>query len=235
MLIVHEKCLLLALLLIFDDSLGRFGPGLRPFLPFIGRPQAERPDEAIRSDISAAVPAQAEAMLRAWNALDAAAITGGWKPLAPTIWEAVLPETGEVVAIVRDADEAFALGHERKGAIWTLAEVAIARRTFGDTVRAAKEAFPGADVTTVRHHDPSHPRIRTPIPEPALGLDPRDNAHSTRACGTRNRRSPRILGSSRPSTYAGGGSAILCYGQVREPGSHPALEVRGFALGFAPE
>jgi type III secretion system FlhB-like substrate exporter len=61
------------------------------------RSQAERLDEAIRSDASAAVSAQAEAMLRAWNALDAAAITGGWKPLAPTIWETVLPETGEVI------------------------------------------------------------------------------------------------------------------------------------------
>lgn len=42
-----------------------------------------------------------------------------------------------------------------------------------------------------------------------------------------------MLGSSRPSTYAGGGSAILCFRQVREPGLHPALEVRRFALGFA--
>lgn len=114
------------------------------------RSQAERLDEAIRSDVSAAISAQAEAMLRAWNALDAAAITGGWKPLAPTIWEAVLPETGEVIAIVRDSDEAFALGHERKGAVWTLAEVAIAIEAFGDTVRATKEAFPGAEVTAVR-------------------------------------------------------------------------------------
>ena len=114
------------------------------------RSQAERLDEAIRIGVSAAISAQAEGMLRAWNALDAAAITGGWKPLAPTIWEAVLPETGEVVAIVRDADDAFALAKERKGAVWTLAEVAIAIEAFGDTVRATKEAFPGAEVTAVR-------------------------------------------------------------------------------------
>ena len=114
------------------------------------RSQAERLDEAIRSDVSAAVSAQAEAMLRAWNALDAAAITGGWKPLAPTVWETVLPETGEVIAIVRDADEAFALARERKGACWTLAEVAIAIEAFDDKMRATKEAFPGAKVTAVR-------------------------------------------------------------------------------------
>ena len=114
------------------------------------RSQAERLDEAIRSNVSAAVSAQAEAMLRAWTALDAAALAAGWKPLAPTIWETVLPETGEVVAIVRDADEAFALAKDRKGAIWTLAEVAIAIEAFGDGVRAAKEIFPGAEVTAVR-------------------------------------------------------------------------------------
>jgi hypothetical protein len=114
------------------------------------RSQAERLDEAIRSDVSAAVSAQAEAMLRAWNALDAAALAAGWKPLAPTVWETVLPETGEVIAIVRDSDEAFAIARERKGAVWTLAEVAIALQTFGDGVRATKEAFPGAEVTAVR-------------------------------------------------------------------------------------
>jgi hypothetical protein len=34
-------------------------------------------------------------------------------------------------------------------------------------------------------------------------------------------------------SYAGGGSAILRQRQGREPGSHPALEVRGFAARFA--
>jgi hypothetical protein len=114
------------------------------------RRQAERLDEAIRSNAQAAMSVQAEAMLRAWNALDAAAITGGWKPLEPTIWETVLPETGEVVAIVRDAAEASAIAKERKGAVWTLAEVAIAIEAFGETVRTAKAAFPGADVVGVR-------------------------------------------------------------------------------------
>ena len=114
------------------------------------RSQAERLDEAIRVDASAAISAHAGAMLRAWNALDAAAINAGWKPIAPAIWETVLPETGEIIAIVRDADEAFALAKERQGAVWTLAEVAIAIEAFGDTVRAAKEAFPGAEVTAVR-------------------------------------------------------------------------------------
>jgi len=114
------------------------------------RSQAERLNEAIRSDVPAALSAQAEAMLRAWGALDAAAIKAGWRPLAPTIWETVLPETGEVIAIVHNSDEAFAIAKERKGAVWTLAEVALAIEAFGDTVRATKEAVPGAEVTAVR-------------------------------------------------------------------------------------
>ena len=114
------------------------------------RSQAERLDEAIRSDVSAAVSVQAEAMLRAWNALDAAALAAGWKPISPATWETVLPGTGEVIAIVRDSDEASALAKERTGAVWTLAEVAIAIEAFGDGVRSAKVAFPGAEVTAVR-------------------------------------------------------------------------------------
>ena len=114
------------------------------------RSQAERLDEAVRSNRHEAVAVQAEAMLRAWSALDAAAVKAGWEPLSPNVWEAVLPTTGEVVAIVRDADEAGLIMKDRGGAVWTLEEIAIAIEAFGDGVRAAKRAFPGAEVTAVR-------------------------------------------------------------------------------------
>lgn len=114
------------------------------------RSQAERLDEAIRSNRHEAVAVQAEAMLRAWSALDAAAAKAGWQPLAVTVWEAVLPASGEVVAIVRDADEAALIAKDRGGAVWTLDEVAIAIEAFGEGVRATKRAFPGAEVTAVR-------------------------------------------------------------------------------------
>lgn len=52
-----------------------------------------------------------------------------------------------------------------------------------------------------RHHDPAHARTQTFIPT---------ITRIRRAHTPRNRRSPPILGSSRPSTYAGGDSAILC-------------------------
>jgi hypothetical protein len=114
------------------------------------RSQAERLDAAIRLNVSAAIVVQAEAMLRAWNALETAALRSGWKPLAPAIWETVLPGTGEIITIVRDADEAFAIAKEGRGTIWTLAEVALAIEAFGDSVRATKQVFPGAEVTAVR-------------------------------------------------------------------------------------
>lgn len=114
------------------------------------RSQGERLDEAIRSNRHEAVAVQAEAMLRAWSALDAAATNAGWQPLSPNVWEAVLPSTGEVIAIVRDADESGLIAKDRGGAVWTLDEVAIAIEAFGEGVRATKRAFPGAEVTAVR-------------------------------------------------------------------------------------
>ena len=112
--------------------------------------QRDRLDDAIRADRHELISVQAEAMIRAWNALDAEATKAGAPPLAPTVWETVLPQSGEVVAIVRDSEEALAAAKDRKGAVWTLAEVAVAIEAFGATVRAAKAAFPGAEVTAVR-------------------------------------------------------------------------------------
>ena len=70
--------------------------------------------------------------------------------MAPTIWQAVIPSTGEVIAIVRTADEAAAIAPERWGTVYTLAEIAIALDAFGDDVRAVKAKFPDSAVTAVR-------------------------------------------------------------------------------------
>lgn len=114
------------------------------------RAQGEKLNEALRSDRPDAIAAQAAAMERAWAALDSAAIASGAEPLAPAIWEAVLPSTGEVVAIVRTVEEAAAVARDRNGAVYTLAEVAVAIDAFGDRVRAVKATFPGASVTALR-------------------------------------------------------------------------------------
>ncbi len=112
--------------------------------------QRKKLDEALRSQRPDAIATQAAAMERAWKALDAAALADGRAPLAPEIWETVIPSTGEIVAIVRTAEEASAVARERNGAVYTLAEVAVAIDAFGDQVRAVKAAFPGASVTAVR-------------------------------------------------------------------------------------
>ena len=112
--------------------------------------QREKLNEALRSERPDAIATQAAAMERAWKALDAAALADGRAPLAPEIWETVIPSTGEIVAIVRTAEEASAVARERNGAVYTLAEVAVAIDAFGDQVRAVKATFPGASVTAVR-------------------------------------------------------------------------------------
>ncbi len=130
--------------------------------------QRQRLDAAISADVPAVTAVQAEAMLRAWQALDAAAAASGWQPLSPAIWETVLPGTGEIVAIVRDADDAQAVARTVNGTVWTLAEVAIAIEAFGDGVRAAKRAFPAAEVTAVR--SPARPSLAIGAAAPGAGM-----------------------------------------------------------------
>lgn len=112
--------------------------------------QADKLNAALAVKLTDAIVAHAGAMERAWKALDKAAIAAGAQPMAPVIWQAVIPSTGEVVAIVRTGDEAAAIAAERWGTVWTLAEVALALDAFGDDVRAVKTRFPHAAVTAVR-------------------------------------------------------------------------------------
>ena len=68
--------------------------------------QKAKLDAAIATDQETYVRAQAEGMRRAWLALDRAATENGAQPLAPQVWECVLPASGEVVSIVRTQAEA---------------------------------------------------------------------------------------------------------------------------------
>ena len=68
--------------------------------------QKDRLDAAIQSGEERYVAAQVDGMRRAWSALDRAAHDAGHQPLAPEVWECVLPSTGEVVSLVRTAVEA---------------------------------------------------------------------------------------------------------------------------------
>ena len=68
--------------------------------------QKDRLDAALQSGEERFIAAQVDGMRRAWSALDRSAHDAGEKPLAPDVWECVLPSTGEIVSLVRTEAEA---------------------------------------------------------------------------------------------------------------------------------
>jgi hypothetical protein len=114
--------------------------------------QKDRLDAALRSGEERFVAAQVEGMRRAWAALDRAAHEAGATPLAPEVWECVLPSTGEIVSLVRSEEEAHHVA--REGRVFTVAEIAILIEALGEDVLAVKQKFPGATVTGIRRKAP---------------------------------------------------------------------------------
>ena len=114
--------------------------------------QKDRLDAALRSGEERFVSPQVEGMRRAWAALDRAAHEAGASPLAPQVWECVLPSTGEIISLVRSAEEAHHVA--RDGRVFTAAEVAVLIEALGDGALTVKRRFPGATVTGVRRKAP---------------------------------------------------------------------------------
>jgi hypothetical protein len=114
--------------------------------------QKDRLDAALQSGEERFVAAQVEGMRRAWQALDRAAHEAGASPLAPQVWECVLPSTGEITSLVRSAEEAHHVA--REGRVFTVAEIALLIEALGDGVLTIKKKFPGAAVTGIRHKPP---------------------------------------------------------------------------------
>jgi len=109
--------------------------------------QKDKLDAAIRSGQVRYLQVQADGMRRAWAALDAAATQAGHPPLSPEVWECVLPESGEVVAIVRSEAEAHHVCRERR--VFSLAEIGRLIAGLGAQALAVKRVFTGAEVTGV--------------------------------------------------------------------------------------
>lgn len=87
-------------------------------------------------------------MVKAWQALDAAATAAGKAPLSPLVWEVALAD-GSVAAIVPSDDHAAAVRAEgRKVAVYTLDELGRFLSAYPDVARA-RAVFPGAEVTHV--------------------------------------------------------------------------------------
>ena len=110
--------------------------------------QKDKLDDAIDSGMVSYVQVQAEGMRRAWEALDRAAAEAGQQPLAPEVWECVLPSTGEVVSLVRTEAEAHHVA--RACRVFTVAEIGRLVEALGDSVLQVKRAFPSAEVGAVR-------------------------------------------------------------------------------------
>jgi hypothetical protein len=98
-------------------------------LPDAGGP---RPLVATNSKALARTPFLNDLMRRAWQALDRAAHETGAQPLAPQVWECVLPSTGEIISLVRSEEEAHHVARECR--VFTVAEVAILIEALGEGV-----------------------------------------------------------------------------------------------------
>ena len=99
-----------------------------------------------------AVRAHSEAMRRAWEAMDAAALRAGHAPLAPEVWETRMPD-GVVLAIVRTLPEAHALARDgRDREVWTLDEIGrvICAWEGRHWVDAIHQHFPGSRIEALR-------------------------------------------------------------------------------------
>lgn len=106
-------------------------------------------------------------MVKAYQALDAAAQTAGKKPISADVWEIPLPD-GTVAALVKTNVEAHKVVSEgRQLAVYTIDEIGRLIAGFPQIVKA-KEVFEGAQITAVRTN------INDPLQSVAiseLGLD----------------------------------------------------------------
>ncbi len=97
---------------------------------------------------------EAARMVKAWRALDAAAVSSGASRLDPVVWECRLAD-GTVAAIVRTPEEAHAVVKEgRQIVVYTLDEIATMLGHYREVV-TVKDAFPGAEVAAVRRPQPN--------------------------------------------------------------------------------
>lgn len=114
--------------------------------------QKDQLDAALQTGEERLVQTQVTGMRRAWEFLDQAARDAGGQPLAPEVWECVLPKTGAIVSIVRSEAEAHQIVRECR--VFTLAEIALLIEALGDTVLETKRIFPGAQITAIHRKPP---------------------------------------------------------------------------------
>ena len=119
--------------------------------PFVSRDQLQ------------AVETLAGAMRRGCAALDAAASEAGHRPIAPWVWEVLVPAPdgqATVAAIVQtNAEAGKVIAEGRYLVVYTLAEIGNVLAALPDALKLAKQVFPGA-------------RFRAPVLTDDLGAGP---------------------------------------------------------------
>ncbi len=109
--------------------------------------QRDKFDVAIRSGNEVEIRKHGEAMKRAWQALDEAALRDGYQPKPPEVWEVPLTN-GDIAAIVQDAADVSMVPDRQP--VFTLAEIGRLIDALGTMPLETKRTFPGAEVTEIR-------------------------------------------------------------------------------------
>lgn len=113
---------------------------------------------SLNPDDIARLRTQAEAMLRAYAALERAAVNSGRDDGPPTTWQFELKD-GTPVVLVRDRHELGQVDLDgRAGQIWSLEEIADIVAKFPDIART-KECFPGTEVIQLRTPSRIHDKL----------------------------------------------------------------------------
>ena len=104
---------------------------------------------AINAGDPAETASRAAVCARGLDALDAAARAAGHEPMPAEVWE--YEHDGKRFGIIRDVADWPPIAAARPGlSLYTLREVALALAEYGQGVVAAKDAFPGAEVSAIR-------------------------------------------------------------------------------------
>jgi hypothetical protein len=111
--------------------------------------QQDKLNAAIASRLEVQVKEMVEGTKRGWVALDRAAIEAGHRPRPVDEWEFVLPSTGEVCVLVRDAADVGRIDADGR-MVWSLEEVGTLIDKLPDAVKAVKAAFSQSKVAHIR-------------------------------------------------------------------------------------
>lgn len=114
--------------------------------------QLDRLNKAIDADVGSEVKVEAEAMARAYAALEKAAKANGHSELTGEFWEAAMPD-GKVLAITRTFEEQHKVAREHRDmVVYCVEEVAniLANWEGHVAVTMTKHEFPGAEVVSVK-------------------------------------------------------------------------------------